>query len=89
MVGQSRSLTSKNTNLTTHNPLRLARHAKVLSADVRMFHKWSEETSEAPSEEEEEEKEGVQVASSQDGADLMAPTHENWPLQPTLTQALL
>ena len=43
-----------------------------------MFHKWSEETSVAPSEEEEkEEKEGVQVASSQDGADLMAPTHEN------------
>ena len=41
-----------------------------------MFHKWSEETSVAPSEEE-EEKEGVQVASSQDGADLMAPTHEN------------
>ena len=42
-----------------------------------MFHKWSEETSVAPSEEEEEEQEGVQVASSQDGADLMAPTHEN------------
>ena len=63
----------------SHNsqPPRLARHAKVLSADVRMFHKWSEETSVAPSEEEEEEEEGVQVASSQDGADLMAPTHEN------------